>query len=308
MKVLVTQGHEKGIGLEVFFKTCLILPQKKLNDLLLFAFKDSVVETLKSLQLPFEIFQDKILISSVCISVAWEYENSSTQTLQCLQSAINFLKLEKGILYTLPSSKDQFPKGLNGHTEFFRSYFQNDHLGMFFSSERKKVLLITDHIPVSALGTTLTTSLIENRILTSIKELKSWHIEFDRIFISGLNPHCGEDGLIGNEDFRISKAIERLKDKSKLPVNGPFSGDTIYNFSHSPDDLIVYMFHDQGLAPFKATHGLIGSNITLGLPFPRLSPDHGTSFNLFGKNCSDYRGCSFSIKEALKLREKILNG
>jgi 4-hydroxythreonine-4-phosphate dehydrogenase len=74
------------------------------------------------------------------------------------------------------------------------------------------------------------------------------------------------------------------------------------------DDLLVYLFHDQGLAGFKGLQGFIGSNITLGLPYPRLSPDHGTSFGLFGRNQADYRGCEYSLRQAITLKKKVSHG
>ena len=102
--------------------------------------------------------------------------------------------------------------------------------------------------------------------------------------------------------------INRLRVEQVLDVSGPYPGDTMYFEKRSPQDLLVYLFHDQGLGVFKGLQGFIGSNITLGLPYPRFSPDHGTSFSLFGKNQADYRGCAYSLNEALSLRENLQHG
>jgi 4-hydroxythreonine-4-phosphate dehydrogenase len=86
---------------------------------------------------------------------------------------------------------------------------------------------------------------------------------------------------------------------------GPFPGDTMSLEKKDPRDVLVYLYHDQGLALFKGLHGFIGSNITLGLPYPRFSPDHGTSFGLFGKNQADYRGCRFVLAQALDMLKRM---
>jgi 4-hydroxythreonine-4-phosphate dehydrogenase len=134
------------------------------------------------------------------------------------------------------------------------------------------------------------------------------HWPVKRVFISGLNPHAGENGLIGNEDARVSSAIKRLRSNLKIEMSGPFPGDTMLLEKKRPEDLLIYLFHDQGLGIFKGLQGFIGSNITLGLPFPRFSPDHGTSFSLFGRNEADYRGCEFSLRQTLQLVKKGSNG
>jgi ATP-dependent Clp protease ATP-binding subunit ClpC len=114
--------------------------------------------------------------------------------------------------------------------------------------------------------------------------------------------------LIGQEDERVGHAIKRLRNEFKIEMSGPIPGDTMVLEKKSSNDLFIYIFHDQGLGVFKSLQGFIGSNITLGLPFYRFSPDHGTSFGLFGKNMADYRGCSYSLKEALETLKRVSNG
>jgi 4-hydroxy-L-threonine phosphate dehydrogenase PdxA len=305
MKIAVTQGHEKGIGLEVFFKSCLLLG-KKSQDLILFATKEAVAETLHSLHLPYQIEKNSIEIAGISIGVHW-LKRAGKESFQSLKKAMEYCEKNKAILFTLPTSKDQFPNN-PGHTEYFRAQFKNPDLGMFFSSPDLNVLLITDHLSIKSLSDTLTEELIYARIAQAAKILKSWKWPIKKILVSGLNPHAGEGGLIGNEDERIKMAINRLRVEEDLDVSGPFPGDTMYLEKRSPHDLLVYLFHDQGLGVFKGLQGFIGSNITLGLPYPRFSPDHGTSFSLFGKNQADYRGCAYSLNEALSLRENLQHG
>lgn len=305
MKIAVTQGHEKGIGLEVFFKSCLLIGEE-IKFFQLFASKTAVTETLTSLNLPHEIKKDSVSFAGVDIATQWIGEKGS-QSFFALMTAMKFCEDSGSILFTLPTSKEQFP-GYPGHTEFFRHHYKNTDLGMFFSSPDLKVLLVTDHIAIKDLSTTLTEELIHGRIHLAAKILKSWQWPIERIIVSGLNPHAGEGGLIGTEDSRVKTVIDRLRVEEHLNMSGPYPGDTMLLEKRSPRDLLVYLFHDQGLGVFKGRQGFIGSNITLGLPYPRFSPDHGTSFSLFGKNQADYRGCAFALKEALSLREKLVHG
>lgn len=303
MKVAISQGHEKGIGLEVLFKSCLMMG-KSTEHLELFASKKAVEYTLSALHLPFILNENSVSLAGVEISTNWMKD---THSFTSLKEAMSYCEKSHSILFTLPTSKDQFP-GFPGHTEYFRKEFKNPDLGMFFSSPDLQVLLITDHVAIHDLSSVLTEELIYKRIQQALKTLKSWQWPIDRILVSGINPHAGENGLIGNEDSRVKKAIERLRVEQDLNVSGPFPGDTLLLEKRSPHDLLVYLFHDQGLGVFKGRQGFIGSNITLGLPYPRFSPDHGTSFSLFGKNQADYRGCAFALNEALALREKLVHG
>ncbi|MFL5783556.1 MAG: PdxA family protein [Bacteriovoracaceae bacterium] len=305
MKIAITQGHEKGIGLEVLFKSCLMLG-RDVQHLKLFATKSAVEGTLNSLQLPYSITTRGIELGHLFIEANW-IATKSSQSFAALQAAMKFCEKNSGILFTLPTSKDQFPSH-PGHTEYFRDYYKNTDLGMFFSSPGLKVLLISDHVAVSDLSRVLSEELIYQRTLLALETLKKWSWPIDRVLIAGLNPHAGENGLIGNEDPRIKRAIERLRVEEGLDMSGPYPGDTMLLEKRSPNDLLVYLFHDQGLGVFKGKQGFIGSNITLGLPYPRFSPDHGTSFSLYGKNKADYRGCAYSLKEALSLRENLLHG
>lgn len=303
MKIYVSQGHEEGIGLEVFFKSCLFLSKDEINSLVLIAYQQAVKETLITMGLPFLMTTEGIELSHQKISVIWLEQVDHSQSFTALNLAM--LQAESGgVLFTLPTSKDQFP-GFAGHTEYFRHFYRKPELGMFFSAPNIQLLLITDHVAIKDLSSVLTEKLIYESLLNAIHSLKKWNWPLQRILISGLNPHAGENGLIGKEDARISAAIKRISDKTNLDITGPYPGDTMLNERNHQSDLLVYLYHDQGLALFKGLQGFIGSNITLGLPYPRLSPDHGTSFSLFGKNAADYRGCQFSLKEALMLLRTI---
>jgi len=307
MKIFVTQGHERGIGLEVFINSCLTLESTLTSRIVFIGFRNSVIHTLRNLRVPYKLDDNYLHLPGLSLKTIWVKSNLISESFSSLTTALEALEIQRGILFTLPTSKDQFPDGINGHTEFFRFHFQKNNIGMFFSSPRKKVLLLTDHIKLSDVSTVLTERLIIDRASEAIFCLKKWGISFENIYFSGINPHAGENGLIGFEDIHVTKAVKFLN-KFQKSIFGPLSGDSLFNMSNSCSDLLIYAYHDQGLAAFKASEGFIGSNISLGLPFPRFSPDHGTSFQQYGKNVADYRGCSYSLKEALNLLSRLENG
>ena len=306
MKVYVTQGHEEGIGLEVFFKTCLFLNPQDLHSLSLLAYKNSVEESLRSLRLPFKILDNCVELAHVKIPVTWLEGINHSQSFTSIELGMRLAE-SGGVLYTLPTSKDQFP-GFSGHTEYFRHFYRKRELGMFFSAPTMQVLLLTDHVAVNELSNILTEQNIVDGLSNALTTLSTWDWPTKKIFVSGLNPHAGENGLIGSEDHRISSAVKQIQDKFKIDITGPFPGDTMLRESRAREDILVYLYHDQGLGIFKGLNGFIGSNITLGMPYPRLSPDHGTSFNLFKKNEADYRGCQFSLKQAITQLTRLSHG
>ncbi len=187
----------------------------------------------------------------------------------------------------------------SGHTEYLAEKCSTDLVVMMlcgkpiFESnllpDQLRVALTTTHIPLQKVSATITTELIEKTIEIVWQDLKNkFGIQDPTIYVTGLNPHAGESGHMGLEERDvIAPAIERMKQKN-YRVSGPFPGDTIF----SPDklksaDVILAMYHDQGLAPFKfATFGE-GVNVTLGLPIIRTSVDHGTALSIAGKGQAD---------------------
>ena len=187
----------------------------------------------------------------------------------------------------------------SGHTEYLAEKCNTDLVVMMlcgkpiFESnllpDQLRVALTTTHIPLQKVSAAITRELIEKTIEIVWQDLKNkFGIQDPRIYVTGLNPHAGESGHMGLEEMDvIAPAIERMKQKN-YRVSGPFPGDTIF----SPDklkstDVILAMYHDQGLAPFKfATFGE-GVNVTLGLPIIRTSVDHGTALGIAGKGQAD---------------------
>jgi len=179
---------------------------------------------------------------------------------------------------------DEFP--FRGHTEFLADFFgANDHL-MLLISDTLRVGLVTSHVPLREVAALITKERVESKIKTLDQSLrKDFGIIKPKIAILGLNPHAGDGGLIGDEEEKILKPlINDLKNSGKT-VFGPYPADGFFaSGSHLKYDGILAMYHDQGLVPFKSMAFETGVNFTSGLTIIRTSPDHGTAYNIAGKN------------------------
>jgi 4-hydroxythreonine-4-phosphate dehydrogenase len=307
--IYVTQGHERGIGLEVFLKSALLLDQASLSNLSLIASNQTLLQTLESLNLDFELGLNQLHFGGIDIKLIEIIPSKNKSESQlALDLGMKLCEENKGsILFTLPTSKDQL-SGFAGHTEYFRHVYQNSSLPMFFYGPDYQIMLLSDHEPVAKLSPLLKENYIKEKILITVDSMKKWKLPLKRVLLSGFNPHAGENGLLGQEEEGLKKLLPKLRQKyTDLEFNGPIPADTMV-FSHRDhNDLLVYWFHDQGLGVFKGHHGLIGANITLGMPFLRLSVDHGTAFDLFGKNQADERGCYYVLKLAHEFSKRIEN-
>lgn len=163
---------------------------------------------------------------------------------------------------------------------------QQDTALMILMNQHMKVALVTTHLPVSQIASNITTELIERKAEILNQSLKQdFRILQPRIAVLALNPHAGDNGLLGKEEQEIIEpAIQNLR-KKKVLAYGPFPADGFFgNATYEHFDAILAMYHDQGLAPFKAVCSEDGINYTAGLPIVRTSPDHGTAYEIAGKN------------------------
>jgi 4-hydroxythreonine-4-phosphate dehydrogenase len=186
-----------------------------------------------------------------------------------------------------------------GHTEYLTSKTQAKENLMLMVNEDLRIGLVTNHLPVSQVASTITTELVLKKIELMNNSLKmDFGIDKPAIAVLGLNPHAGDGGVLGTEESEIIlPAIEMAKRKGILAI-GPYAADGLFgsgNFSNF--DGILAMYHDQGLVPFKALSFGSGVNFTAGLPVIRTSPDHGTGFDIAGKNVADFS----SFRQALYL-------
>jgi len=184
-----------------------------------------------------------------------------------------------------------------GHTEYFAHEFGSTDGLMFLVSDRLRVAVATGHIPLEKVKAAITKELILKKIKLMEHSLRhDFGIAKPRMAVLGLNPHAGEDGLLGSEEKEmINPAISELRHKGML-VYGPLPADGFFGTgSYHKFDGILAMYHDQGLIPFKTIAFENGVNFTAGLPIVRTSPDHGTAYNIAGKNTAD----ETSMREAI---------
>lgn len=300
--IRVTQGHELGIGIEVFIKSfCLLTPCEQKN-FVLYVSEKTLTTNLKNMGFSFKLNSNSVEFCENKLNCQFISTNGQESELSLRNALVQMSP--KDILLTLPTSKDQLKsngKDFSGYTEYLRHHF-NTELSMVFSSGSENVLLVTDHIPLSKVSENINSELINKKVSLTIDNFKKYFNPIQKIYFSGINPHNGENGLLGSEDEEVVKAISDLTKKYKdLNFSGPISGDTLYLSEKAPQNLDVYMYHDQGLSVFKSKNYVKGLNITLGLPFLRMSVDHGTAFNLFGLNKANYIGCHFLLKTSLEI-------
>ncbi|MGJ5643094.1 4-hydroxythreonine-4-phosphate dehydrogenase PdxA [Formosa sp. S-31] len=194
--------------------------------------------------------------------------------------------------HNIQSEKFNFP----GHTNYLEQELEGDSL-MFMVTPDLKVGLLTDHVPVSDIAIHITPELINKKINTIYKSLQQdFRISKPKIAVLGINPHTGDNGVIGNEDDEVLRpTLRKIKESGKL-VFGPYAADSFFGSNNYKNfDAIVASYHDQGLIPFKTLSFGEGVNFTAGLNKVRTSPDHGTAFEIAGKGCAD----ESSFKEAL---------
>ncbi len=234
--------------------------------------------------------------------------NAGKAALLSLKKAVADIKegLLDGIV-TAPIDKNtihgtDFP--FHGHTEYLTKEFGAGESLMLLTSSDLKVGLVTEHIPVKDIAGQLTKDRVELKIrLLELSLKKDFNIAKPKIAVLGLNPHAGDNGLLGKEEAEIIRpVINDLKNKGKV-IMGPFAADGFFaSGQHAKYDAVLAMYHDQGLVGFKTLAFETGVNFTAGLPIIRTSPDHGTAYDIAGKNLAD----ESSMRQAIYLTCDII--
>ena len=228
---------------------------------------------------------------------------------ESLEMAVKDLASNKiDVLVTAPinkkniqSDKFQFP----GHTEYLAKYSNVDNALMLMCSEMLRVGVVTGHVALKDVSGFITQESVLNKIRAIDKALRTdFSLERPKIAILGLNPHAGDDGLLGTEEKDvIIPAIQTARESGILAV-GPFAADGFFGSSNWKNfDAVLAMYHDQGLIPFKSIAGEYGVNYTAGLPIVRTSPSHGTAYDLAGKGVANEQ----SFRQALYMACDIYN-
>jgi len=304
----ITMGDYNGIGPEIILKTLEDSRILQLCTPVIYASMKVLSRYRRLLNLPEwfihqvksidEITHKKVNLVN-CFSLQEEVEPGKVTpaageaAFLCLEQATKDLLRERlDAVVTCPINKKniqnehfQYP----GHTEYFADNTgQSDYL-MFMIHERIKVAVATGHVPIKEVASVLNEEKLRTKLQLMIESLrKDFAVLKPRIAVLGLNPHAGDEGLIGDEEIRIIRPVIKDFKRQGHLVFGPYPADGFFAQHHyTKFDAVLAMYHDQGLIPFKSIAGFEGVNFTAGLPVVRTSPDHGTAYEIAGKGIAD---------------------
>ncbi|MCW3109556.1 MAG: 4-hydroxythreonine-4-phosphate dehydrogenase [Segetibacter sp.] len=301
-------GDLNGIGIEIIIKA---LGDSRILDFctpVIFANNKSINfyrKSLPDINFTFTIIKDltRPNIKQVNVFSCWEEEVAITPgqlnetggiyAFKSLKAAVEALqnKQIQGIV-TAPIHKKNIQSAefnYSGHTPYFKDAFKVDDVVMLMVASNIRVGLLTEHIPVTELASHITSAAILSKLrIMNSSLVKDFGIDKPKIAVLGLNPHAGDEGLIGKEEQTIIKPAIKEAKNNNLLVFGPYSADAFFaRAQHEKFDAVLAMYHDQGLIPFKSLAIGEGVNYTAGLPIVRVSPDHGTAFDIAGKGIAD---------------------
>ncbi|MDA3929147.1 MAG: 4-hydroxythreonine-4-phosphate dehydrogenase PdxA [Prolixibacteraceae bacterium] len=316
IRVGITQGDINGIGYEVIIKS--------LTDARMLEFCTPIVygspkvaayhkkvlnaETFNFYQVRSAIEADsnRVNIINCCdenvrVELGKSTREAGEAAYTALDAAVNDLKNETiDVLVTAPVNKENIQSesfNFPGHTEYLTEKLEAENSLMLLISDNLRVGVVTGHVPVSKVSELITKELIVSKIKTLHQSLVAdFACTNPRIAVLGLNPHAGDNGVLGNEENEI--IIPALKEVNNMGITalGPYAADGFFGSGQQYKfDAILAMYHDQGLAPFKALTFDKGVNYTAGLPFVRTSPGHGTAYNIAGEDKASFE----SFKEAI---------
>ena len=316
-----TCGDLNGIGLELIIKS---LSDSRMLDFMIpvvFANNKSINFYRKGLpefNLNFAVLNDlsKINPKQVNVLNCWEEEVEITPgeltatggkyALISLEKAVEALK-QKTIdgIVTAPIHKKNIQSdtfNFSGHTPYLQHAFGNTENLMLLVADNIRMALVTEHVTIGDIAKHITKDKIKQKLAILHSSLqKDFGVDKPRIAVLALNPHAGDEGLIGKEEIEIIKPAIK-ESKQNILVFGPYSADAFFaRGAHEKFDGVLAMYHDQGLIPFKSLAFGEGVNFTAGLPIVRTSPDHGTAFDIAGKNKADASSFTASIFECVRI-------
>ena len=322
LKVGISIGDPNGIGIEVILKSFQKTEMLKLFNPVIFANIEiiqyqmrhfNINLELNSIQTIEEICNDRVNVFNLSMDdFKHTFGESTSQggrvALNSLLESTKALKSgEVEALVTGPiNKKNILSEKFNfvGHTEFLSDCFSSKSL-MFMIGNNLKIGLLTDHIPIDEVSSSITKKTLREKILKMIKSMQNdFLIPKPKIAILGLNPHAGDSGLIGTQDEKIIRPVIQELNKENNYIFGPFSADSFFVKANLDKyDTVLAMFHDQGLIPFKTLNFGTGVNFTSGLPIVRTSPDHGTAYDIAGRGIASFT----SFNKALLLAREVFN-
>lgn len=250
----------------------------------------------------------EVINEEVKIELGQNSKQAGKAAFMALEAAVSDLK--RGVidvLVTAPINKENIHSdefSFPGHTEYLEaSLGEGEKALMILCSDMLRVALVTTHVPVAQVADTITKELIVNKLQALNKSLQQdFNVDKPRIAVLGLNPHCGDNGVIGKEEKTIIEpAIQEANDRHILCF-GPYAADGFFgNNQYRRFDAVLAMYHDQGLAPFKVIAMNDGVNFTAGLPYVRTSPDHGTCYDIAGQGIANESSMRHAIYTAIDI-------
>ena len=315
--IIIVGGEPNSVFLEIFFKSLKLNTYR--SPLIIVVSKKLLKEQMRKLNFDFKINDINKKLKSFSklnnnkinlINVDYKFEKcfdkitskSNKYIDETFETALNFMKqnnLSKFI--NGPVSKKSFLKGKTlGITEYLAKKTKSNEVAMLIFNKKLSVSPLTTHLALKDVHKEIAKKKIYKQVNLINSFYKRKFNKLPRIAITGLNPHCESNFKNSEEDKIIIPAIKKLRLKN-TKINGPFPADTIFTKSLLKKyDVIIGMYHDQVLSPMKALFNFDAINITLGLPFIRISPDHGPNYSMLGKNLSDPK----SLIQALKFLDK----
>ena len=317
----ISIGDLNGIGPEVVIKAFSDARMLEICTPVIFA-SNKVInfyrKSVPDVNLNYQIIKDftRIHPKQIHIFQVWEEELAITPgqltelggkyAVKSLVAAVEALQEQKiDGLVTAPLHKKNTQSeafSFTGHTPFLKHVFGANDVVMFMTAQNFRVALLTEHIPISEVAAHISREAIVSKLqLINQSLMRDFGIEKPKIAVLGLNPHAGDEGLIGKEEEEFIKPA--IKDaKHQMLVMGPYSADAFFARGHHEKfDAVLAMYHDQGLIPFKSFAIGEGVNFTAGLPGVRTSPDHGTAFDIAGKNKADASSFITAIYECIDI-------
>ncbi|HIP48345.1 MAG TPA: 4-hydroxythreonine-4-phosphate dehydrogenase PdxA [Lutibacter sp.] len=328
MIVGISSGDINGIGIEIILKT---FEDKRMFEFcipVIYASNKTFSKHKKQLKIntPIQSINSihNLIPNKINVISVWKEDvpiafGEATKTggkyaLLSLEEAVKDLNDEKiDVLVTAPINKETIQSdsfNFPGHTEFLESKIKGEAL-MILMSDDLKVALMTGHIPINKVTEAITPELIYKKVILLIKTLQQdFSISKPKIAVLSINPHAGDNGVIGEDDQKILiPTIEAIRKEGAL-VYGPYPSDSFFGSgNYKKFDAILASYHDQGLTPFKTLSFGNGVNFTAGLERIRTSPDHGTAFDMAGKGIADissFKEALFTAIEIYKTRKENL--
>jgi 4-hydroxythreonine-4-phosphate dehydrogenase len=319
----ISIGDLNGIGSEVVLKTfqdqrmldfCTPVIFASVKSLSFFKKAYELEMNLHGIDKLSEIVHKKINVFNVWkepvnISFGTEDPEMGAYAIKSLEAAVSALKnSEIDVLVTAPINKSNVQSesfNFPGHTDYLAKELEGDSL-MLMISDELKVGLLTDHVAVKDIATTITRELIDKKINIVHRTLiEDFGIVRPKIAVLGINPHNGDKGVIGNEDDTVLRpALDNIRNNGKV-VMGPYAADSFFGSGNYKNfDAIIASYHDQGLIPFKTLAFGNGVNYTAGLNRIRTSPDHGTAYDVAGKNKANADSFKEAVFQAISIYKK----